>query len=267
MNEFIDDLPKVELHLHLEGSLRPATMIHLADRNGADIGASTTRDLDTRYQFENFDEFLALFLTGLDVLRTAEDFADATVALSEELGQQQVRYAEVTTTPYSHHRRGILIDDYVEGLNEGRRLAKREHAVELAWICDIPREMEPADEGWTADFATSGAGPEGIVGLGLGGPEPGFPPELFTASFSRARAAGLGAVPHAGETEGPPSVWGALDSLGADRIGHGVRSVESEEVLTLLRQRGTLLVGHTSRWMSFSFRWEIKSGSSAERTP
>jgi adenosine deaminase len=206
-------------------------MLALADRHGFDLGATTAAELEAQYHFSNFDDFLRLFLKGLHVLRGAEDFVDATVALAAELAEHNVRYAEVTTTAYSHHQRGVAMSDYIEGLDEGRRRARVNHGVALAWVCDIPREMEPADLGFTADLVTGGNGPQGVVALGLGGPEPGFPPEQFAASFARAKASGLGSVPHAGETEGPASVWGAVRDLGADRIGHGIRSLEDPELM------------------------------------
>lgn len=234
MDTYIDAIPKVELHLHLEGSLRPETMWLLADRNGVGLGVADPAELESKYQFESFDDFLKLFLTGLEVLQTGEDFLEATVALAAELGRQNVRYAEVTTTPYNHHRRGVSMADYVAGLDAGRTRAREVHGVELGWICDIPRELEPPDLEFTADFIAGSDGPAGVVALGLGGPETGFPPELFAASFARTKAAGLGAVPHAGETEGPASVWGAINELGADRIGHGIRSVEDPRLLERL---------------------------------
>lgn len=231
MNDFIAALPKVELHLHLEGSLRPRTMFRLAETNGVDLGVETPQGLESRYEFESFDDFLKLFIAGLDVIQTGADFVDITVALAAELAEQNVRYAEVTTTAYSHHRRGIPMADYVEGLNEGRRRAQVDYGVGLGWILDIPRELEPPDLGFTADLITGSYAPHGVVALGLGGPEPGFPPEQFAASFEQAKAAGLGSVPHAGETEGAASVWAAIRALGADRIGHGIRSLEDPQLI------------------------------------
>ncbi|MGI9647353.1 MAG: adenosine deaminase family protein, partial [Acidimicrobiia bacterium] len=217
------------MHVHLEGSLRPDTMFRLAECNEIDLGAASADDLTERYEFGSFDAFLDLFMQGLAVLRTGEDFTLAVVALAGELADQRVRYAEVTTTPFNHHRRGIPMEDYVAGLNEGRRLARVDHGVEIGWICDIPRELEEPHSDFTVDLITGPDAPQGVVALGLGGPEVGFPPDLFSTSFARAKAAGLGSVPHAGETVGPASVWGAIRSLHADRIGHGVRAVEDPE--------------------------------------
>lgn len=231
----IETLPKVELHLHLEGSLRPATMFTLAERNRVDLGVANEAELTARYQFGGFDDFLRLFIQGLEVLQTAADFAFAAEALAIELAAQNVRYAEVTTTPFNHHRRGISMEEYVSGLDEGRRLA-RTHGVEVGWICDIPRELEEPDREFTVDLITGHSAPDGVVAIGLGGPEVGFPAEWFASSFERARAAGLGSVPHAGETVGAESVWAAIRSLHADRIGHGVRSVEDPDLLEYLAE-------------------------------
>ena len=234
MLDDIAALPKVELHLHLEGSLRPATMLSLAERHDFDLAADSAEELTAQYRFGSFDAFLRLFMQGLEVLKDGEDFTTATVELAKELAAQNVRYAEVTTTPYNHHRRGIAMVEYVSGLNEGRRRAREDHGVELGWICDIPRELEDPDLGFTVELITGPGAPDGVVALGLGGPEVGFPAEWFAGSFARAKAAGLGSVPHAGETVGPESVWGAIRALGADRIGHGVRSVEDPELLGYL---------------------------------
>lgn len=223
---WIAALPKVELHLHLEGSLRPATLLRLAERNGADVGATSAEELAGRYSFSNFGDFASLFLAGLSVLRSAEDFTDAVVALAAELAAQNVWYAEVTTTPFSHHRRGVPLADYRDGLNEGRRRAREQFGVELTWICDIPRESEDPESEFTAGFLLGPQAPDGVAGLGLGGVEEGYPPELFASSFARARASGLAALPHAGETVGPDSIWGAVRTLRADRIGHGIRCLE-----------------------------------------
>lgn len=238
----INTLPKVELHVHLEGSLRPATLARLARRNGVALGPDGELDVDeasleARYEFGSFDRFLELFLLGLAVLRTAEDVADAVDALAAELAAQNVRYAEVTTTPYNYAVRGVPMDEYVTGLAEGRRSARALHGVELAWICDIPRELGVDAGEFTAQLLTGPQAPDGLVAIGLGGPEPGFPPQLFADAFAQARAVGLHCIPHAGETAGPESIRGALDALRAERIGHGVRCVEDPDLVAELADR------------------------------
>lgn len=234
-DDFVRRLPKVEQHLHLEGSLRLPTIERLARRHGIDVG--DRRYLEARYQFSGFEEFLTLFMLGLDVIRTGEDFVDVTEALAVELAGQNVRYAEVTTTAYSHVQRGIPVEDYCAGLAEGRRRARELHGVEIAWVVDIPREFEPPDARFTAAFLKGPHAPDGVVAIGLGGPEYGSDPRKYADSFAIARAEGLGSVPHAGEMDGPDSVWGALDALHADRIGHGIRAIENDALVRRLTER------------------------------
>ncbi|MER6987995.1 adenosine deaminase [Saccharopolyspora hirsuta] len=238
MDFWIERLPKVELHVHLEGSLRPATLLTLAQRNGVDLGAGSPDELAELYQFSNFADFAKLFRSGLAALRTAADFADATAALAAELAAQNVRYAEVTTTPFNHIRRGVAPEEYREGLDEGRRRARDEHGVELGWICDISRESEDPAAHSTVDFLLGRSAPAGVVGLGLGGVEDGYPADLFTSSFAKARANGLASLPHAGETAGAESIWAALRSLHAERIGHGIRCLDDPALVDHLADRG-----------------------------
>jgi aminodeoxyfutalosine deaminase len=234
MTAWLQALPKVELHVHLEGALRPDTMFRLARRNGVDLGATSAEQLAERYNFGGFDDFGALFFAGLSVLRSAEDFSDAVVALAAEFAEQNIRYAEVTTSPINHHRRGVSLEEYGEGLNEGRRRALREYGVDIGWVCDISRESEDPASEFTIGYLLGPQAPDGVVGLGLGGVEQGFPPELFASSFARARANGLAALPHAGETVGPESIWGAVRALHAERIGHGISCVEDPALVDYL---------------------------------
>jgi adenosine deaminase len=229
-------LPKCELHVHLEGALRVETLQRLAQRNGVD----TPHDVSSVYNFGSFQEFARLFTLGLSVLKTAQDFSDAVDALAVELAEQNVRYAEVTTTAFMHMRRGVPRAEYVEGLNDGRRRAGA-RGIEIAWIVDIPRSIEPHDSMATVDFLLSPGAPDNVIALGLGGPEAGWPPSLYVESFDRARAAGLLAIPHAGETDGAERVREALDVLRADRIGHGVRASADPELLQRLAFEGTPL--------------------------
>jgi len=239
-------MPKVELHLHLEGSIRPALLLELAERNGVDIGASTVEGVAGRYQFRDFQHFIELYLVGMSAIRTPDDLLCAIEALSSELASQQVRYAEVTTTAYAHHLNGISTTDYSDALDIGVRRARIDHGVELRWIVDIPRSVETPHEQWTADLLTGGHAPSDVAAIGLGGPEADYPPRWYAASFERVGATGIPAVLHAGEVAGPQSVWEAL-AVGAVRIGHGVRSMEDESLVEhLARNQVPIEVSVTS---------------------
>jgi adenosine deaminase len=152
------------------------------------------------------------------------------------MARQNIRYAEVTFTPETNVAgSGLPFDEILAGLNEGRARARDEFGVEFQWVLDIVRN-DPETRHQVAAWAISGMD-RGVVGFGLGGAERDYPPELFVDAFEIARADGLHSVPHAGEVAGPQSVWGALRVLGAERLGHGVRSVEDPALLEHLRDR------------------------------
>jgi aminodeoxyfutalosine deaminase len=233
-SEAIAALPKVELHVHLEGSMRPSTVLALAERNGADVGVDSEAELAERYRFRDFLHFIELFRAGLAVLRTPDDLVRCADALTEELARQHVRWAEVTSTPVNHVRtRGWGEAAYAAALDEAQRRAAA-RGVEVRWILDISRGQELPDDHLTLSLLSGAHPPAGAVAMGLGGPEAEWPPELYADTFARARAAGVPAVVHAGEAAGPASVTGALDSLHAVRIGHGVRALEDRSVVRRL---------------------------------
>jgi aminodeoxyfutalosine deaminase len=240
-NQWIAGLPKVELHLHLEGSMSPTTVGVLAQRHQADTGEVWPGGLPEQFSFDDFPDFARQFIFGLKLIRTGEDLETIVVALAKQLARDNVRYAEVTTTAFTHLTSGMAPADYGQALTNGRRRASKEHGVELAWVIDIPRDLEWADSTVTTDFLASNHAPDGLIGIGLGGYEVGFPPEPYEAAFAKGRALGLHSVPHAGETEGPASIIGALDHLHAERIGHGVRCLEDSELVARIRDTGTTL--------------------------
>ena len=238
-------MPKVELHLHLEGSMSVATVAELAKRHDVDPTPVWPRGLPERFSFSGFPDFANQFIFGLSLLRTGEDLATITENLAETLASQNVRYAEVTTTAFTHFmdrddRPGMSASDYRDGLNQGRQRAA-DLGVDIGWVIDIPRDLESPDSTVTIDYIQSGKVPDGLVAIGLGGYEVGFPAQGFVEQFARARAMGLQSVPHAGETEGAESVRSAVLDLGADRIGHGVRCLEDQSLVAELVDRGIML--------------------------
>lgn len=232
---FIQQMPKAELHVHLEGAIAPATLLTLAARHGKALPADTVEGLQAWYQFTTFRHFIAIYLTTQDCIRTADDFAFVVHAFAADRARQNIRYTEATVTPYTHiwQDKGLQPNEIIEGLEEGRRQARRDFGVELRWIFDIPRNLPEPAGNWTADYAIQHMN-HGVVGFGLGGDEARAAPELWIEPFQRAVAAGLYSVPHAGEVAGPASVWGAIKALGARRIGHGVRSIEDPALVTYL---------------------------------
>jgi aminodeoxyfutalosine deaminase len=236
--------PKAELHLHFQGSIRPATLLALARRHHIDLPADDVDGVRAWFRFRDFAHFVEIYA----VLRACLVEAAGCVWVADERGAdlaaQNVRYAEVTVTPGPEVYRGIR-ERFFDGLSLGRKQVRDDFGVDLRWIFDIPRrtvtlhpDLPLAD--FITDMAINGRH-AGVVALGLAGTEAGYPPEPFESWFDRARAAGLHSAPHAGETAGPDSIWGAIKALGAERLGHGVRAVEDPELIAHLVEHAVAL--------------------------
>ncbi|NKE57731.1 adenosine deaminase [Lentzea sp. PSKA42] len=235
MHSFIRALPKVELHVHLVGSAGIDTVLELARRH-PEAGVPADRDeLERFYTFRDFDHFLKVYWAVQSMLKGRDDIHTLVVGLARELARQNVRYAEVTVTPYNHMTDGMPGDEVLAGLESGRAIAAG-IGVELAWCFDIPGEKGLPAARETLAFALNR--PEGLVSFGLGGPEAGVGRAQFAPFFDAARDAGLHCVPHAGETSGPETIWSALRDLKAERIGHGTSCVEDPALLEHLALKG-----------------------------
>lgn len=232
---YLRAMPKVELHVHLEGSIRPATLLTLARRNQRALPYDTVEGLSQWYQFTDFLHFIDVYVAITQCLRTPDDIELIAWEFLQGQAAQNVRHSEVTYTPrtvYNHC--GIAFSDQMAALNRARERAARELGVSMALITDIARDIT-VDEGMhTARWAVATFG-AGVDAFGLGGNEVGHPPSKHLDAFNMARAAGLPSVPHAGETVGPESIWGAIRHLGAQRIGHGVRCMEDPALVEYLR--------------------------------
>lgn len=236
LEKFIRRMPKVELHVHLEGSIRPETLLTLAERNDVALPASSLEGLREWYQFSDFAHFIEVYLATCDCVRTPADFELIAAEFLRYRSEQNVKYSEVIFTPYTH-REHVSFDEQLAAINRARKEAEASHGIRIGLIPDISRETRPIEESLqVADWAIENMG-NGIIALGLGGPEIDNPPELFQGAFERARAAGLPSLPHAGETEGPQSIWSAIHTLSALRIGHGVRCLEDPKLVTFLREK------------------------------
>lgn len=239
LEAFIRACPKVELHVHLEGSLLPELALRLARRRNIDLPGAERGEQGLReaYRFTSFHDFLNIYIALSSTLQQAEDFADAVVGVGEALAAQQVRRAEMTFTPMTHVARGVDPDAMLDGLAEGRRRARQQHGVELAWVFDVVRSL-PEQAEQTLALALQ-AREDGVIALGVGGPEgPAWSVAPLASMFARGKAEGLKSVPHAGEQWGAPSLRETLDLLAPDRIGHGVRCLEDAGIVAELRDRG-----------------------------
>jgi adenosine deaminase len=241
--------PKAELHVHLEGSIRPDTLLELARRNRRSLPHDTVEGLREWFVFRDFQHFIEIYSAVSRCIRSVDDYDLIAYEFGREMARQNVRYAEVTFSPFFHAYHGVPMESYVGGLLRGRSRARGDFGVDFNFVFDINRGWGP-DQAYCSDYTTRVAiecRRAGVVALGLGGMELGNPPEPFAPWFERARAEGLKSAPHAGETDGPASVRGALGALGADRIGHGVRAIEDPLVVAeLIRRRIALEVSPTS---------------------
>jgi adenosine deaminase len=240
--EYIRRLPKVQLHCHLEGTVRAATFRELALRHGVDIGPRGSAPLDRTYEFATFNEFLRMFMDVCKTLCVPEDYARMARDYVEDAAAQGVAYAEVHISPpvWSHFHPDLDIRRTIEAMREALDDAGRAHDMRVAFVYDLVRNFGPERAVANALHAAS-LQDLGVVAAGLGGDEVAFPPALFTEAFATARAAGLHLVAHAGEAAGPESVRDALDLLGVERIDHGVRAIADDALVDELARREVAL--------------------------
>jgi aminodeoxyfutalosine deaminase len=232
--------PKIELHVHLEGTVRPETLLEIARRNDYALPADTVEGLQELYAFRDFEHFLEVWILTTHAMRTADDFRQVVVDYAAEAASHGAVYLEAIFSPAERISRGVDWDEIFSGYCDGAQEAEGLHGVTVRLTPDIYRGAELERAQTVVRYAAKYR-ERGVVGVGLGGLEAQFPPEPYAEVFAKAKAEGLGSVPHAGEHAGPASVRGALDALQADRIRHGIRAVEDNELVADLAQRGTVL--------------------------
>lgn len=229
---FIAGLPKVELHVHHVGSASPRIVADLAKRYPGTVPTDAA-ELEAFYTFTDFDHFIQAYLATVNLIRTGADIFHLTYEVAREMADQQIRYAELTCTPATSLLAGVPADDYLKAIEDARIAAETDFGVLLRWIFDIPGEIGDNAAELTVQMAVD-RHPPGMIGFGLGGPEVGTSRPKFKPQFDRARHAGLHSIPHAGETTGPQTIWDALESLGAERIGHGCTAVQDDQLMDYL---------------------------------
>ncbi|EKO3454823.1 adenosine deaminase [Vibrio fluvialis] len=234
MKEFIQQLPKVELHLHIEGSLEPELMFDLAQRNQIAIPFSSPDEVRAAYQFSNLQSFLDIYYQGANVLIHEQDFFDLTWAYLLRCQQDNVMHTEIFFDPQTHTARGIAFETVINGITQALEKGQQELGISSQLIMCFLRHLSEADAMHTLQQALPYK--DKIVGVGLDSSEQGHPPEKFQQVFRQAREAGFIAVAHAGE-EGPAlNIRNAIDLLGVQRVDHGVRCVEDAALVQELKQ-------------------------------
>ena len=224
-------LPKAELHVHLEGTLEPELMFGLAKRNGVALPYPDLMSAKTAYNFDRLQDFLDVYYAACQVLRTSSDFRDLTVAYLERAANDNVRHVELFFDPQTHTARGVPLATVIDGITDGLAVGRERHGITSYLIPNFLRHLSAEDAMRTLEDALPYR--DRIVGWGLDSSELGNPPSKFVDVFRAAQAYGFHTVMHAGE-EGPPEyVWQALE-LGAERIDHGVRSLEDPRLIARL---------------------------------
>jgi adenosine deaminase len=234
--EFIARLPKVELHVHLEGSIRPETVLKLAQRHGIELPAEDVDGLREWYRFRDFPHFVEVYVQVSRCVRTPQDIELVAWEFLEGQAAQNILHTEATYTASTIERfNGIPWPDQIDALDRARLRAEQELGITCGWIIDIVRG-EPAERGLEVAQWAVKAQDRGVVALGLAGEERRGHPRDYREAFDLAHVYGLPVVPHAGETEGAWSVKACLEACRPARIGHGVRCLEDPELVAQLRE-------------------------------
>ena len=249
LNNLVKTLPKAELHVHLEGAIAPATALQLAHKYSHLGFIGQVELVQNSISFTNYEEFHSYYQICMQLIRSAEDFELVVYECGRDMANQNIRYREMYISIYQHlhlWEKNLQLLDILDGLLLGCQKAHNDFDVEMQWIFGIPRHrhftghnprvFDPTIASKVLDYASQGQ-EYGVIGIGLGGNEVDAPPEPFGNIFQQAKQMGLRSIPHAGETDGAKSVWGAIKELQADRISHGVRSIENTDVVKELVER------------------------------
>jgi aminodeoxyfutalosine deaminase len=249
LESLVKTLPKAELHVHLEGAIAPALALKLAHKYSFLEVVEKVESLQKAIAFQVFEDFHSYSQICMQLIRSAGDFAAVVYECGRDVMNQSIRYREVYISIYQHlhlWNKDLQLQDVFDGLHMGRQRAHEDFDVEMQWIFGIPRNrhlsgynpriFDPMIATKVLDYAEMGQ-EYGVIGIGLGGNEVDAPPEAFSNVFQQAKQMGLRSIPHAGETDGATSVLGAIKELQADRICHGVRSIEDMNVVKELIER------------------------------
>lgn len=239
MQTFIENLPKAELHLHIEGTFEPELMFEIAQRNEIDLPFEDVEALRKAYDFSRLQDFLDIYYQGMNVLREEQDFYDLTWAYLTRIHKQNVLHTEIFFDPQGHTDRGIPFETALNGIYKALQDGQKQLGISFGVIMCFLRHLD--EDAAMATLEQALAHKDKIIGVGLDSSEMGHPPEKFANVFARAKAEGFHIVAHAGE-EGPPEyVRQALDVLHVERIDHGNRALEDEALTQRIVESGMAL--------------------------
>lgn len=227
MHTWLQQLPKVELHVHLEGAIPLDTLWHLMVQYGGDPSVPTPDALADKFTYSDFPHFIQTWVWKNKFIRTPADFTVIAAAVARDWAAQHIHYVEAHYSPTDFARHGLAIGDITRAIRAGLDQVPE---IRVQLIADVVRDSSVAQAMHTLETVAE-LKEYGVVGIGLGGSEQSHPPEKFTSVFARARQLGMRTSVHAGEAAGAQSVWGAINALKAERIGHATRAVEDRTLL------------------------------------
>ncbi|MGD0918686.1 MAG: adenosine deaminase [Thermodesulfobacteriota bacterium] len=228
-------MPKAEIHVHIEGATDAETYYQFAQRNQVELPTGSLEEWKAFFEFRNFSHFIEVYTAAVQCLQTPDDYGLMIECLFKRQSEQNILYTEAFLSA-SFLTQKFENDAILDAITAGCASGKAKYGCHVNLIPDIAREI-PDSQTPALEFALQGKDRGLFIGLGIGGQEVGYPPELFTDTFAEARKQGLRVVAHAGEAEGARSIWGAINNLQAERIGHGIRCLDDPELVEVLRQR------------------------------
>ena len=228
------DLPKIELHIHLEGAIPHQALFDLIQKYGGHDSIPNVAALVRRFEYRDFAHFIDTWSWKNQFLCEYDDFTHIAELTARDLAAQNIRYAEMFFSPSLFVRHGLEVQELTRAVRRG---LSRVSQIEIALVADLVRDYGPHTETATL-HALNEVRDAGVIGIGIGGTEHEFPPEPFESLFEKARQMGFRTNAHAGEAAGPESVWGAIRSLRVERIGHGTRIHEDPQLLNHVAERG-----------------------------
>ena len=235
IDRVIRDMPKTELHIHLEGAIPLETLFTLIQKRGGDPSVSTLEDLQRKLTYTDFEHFISTWTWKNKFIREERDFEEITYQALRTLSQQNVKYVEAFYSPGDFWRHGLSVAAITEYTIKGKEKARRDFGIRSELIIDLVRDHGPNVGMQRLEDVEPYLG-KGVIGVGLGGSEQAFPADHYETVYREAKHRGFRLTAHAGEAGGPESIWAAVKKLGCERIGHGVRAAEDPTLVALLRK-------------------------------
>jgi len=232
IDQFIENLPKAELHLHIEGSIEPELIFKIAERNKIKLNYGSVDELSAAYSFNNLQEFLDVYYEGANVLKTEEDFYELTISYFKKIHSENVIHAELMFDPQTHTTRGINFSTIINGIKSGQEKAEEKFGISSRLIMNFLRHLSEESAFKTLQNAEEYRSI--ISAVGLDSSELGYPPSKFKNVFKKAREEGYIVTAHAGEEAPAEYIWDALNNLKVTRIDHGIRSIDDESLVNRL---------------------------------